>query len=188
MKNFWFISDTHFGSKRTLEFSQRPFLNTLYMDRKLVENWNLLVFPEDIVYHLGDFGDLSVANYLNGKIRLLVGNYERNDENFLKEVSHYKNIEVLCNSMGFDALYYFALEEDDELKTIELVHEPSHASGKHFTLFGHVHEKCTMKRNGLNVGVDCHGFCPINQSKIRFYKNAIENYYDEEVWSSYCGK
>ena len=187
---FWFTSDTHFGSERALIFSQRPFFNVKEMDQTMVNKWNNNILPEDIVYHLGDFGDLSISKYLNGNIRFLVGNYEREDENFLNKVSFCKNIEVLMNSITFDDVYYFALKNDknDQLEQIELVHEPSHATGNFFTLFGHVHEKCMMKRNGLNVGVDCHYFEPIHQPKINFYKNAIENHYDDEVWSSYCGK
>ena len=33
--------------------------------------------PEDVVVHLGDFGNFDVANKLNGNKILLLGNYER---------------------------------------------------------------------------------------------------------------
>lgn len=40
----------------------------------------------------------------------------------------------------------------------------------------------SVKRNALNVGVDCHNFRPISIETVEFYRNAIENHYDEEVF------
>ena len=51
---FYFTSDTHFGSPRTLELSKRPFNSVREMDRTIISNWNNTVGEEDIVYHLGD--------------------------------------------------------------------------------------------------------------------------------------
>ena len=39
-----------------------------------------------------------------------------------------------------------------------------------------------VKKNGLNVGVDCHNFRPINTDTVMFYRNAIEAHYDENVF------
>jgi hypothetical protein len=39
-----------------------------------------------------------------------------------------------------------------------------------------------VRKNGLNVGVDCHNFTPIDISTVLFYKEAIEKYYDYEVF------
>ena len=36
------------------------------MNWKLIENWNKVVHPNDLVYHLGDFGDLWPIQYLVG--------------------------------------------------------------------------------------------------------------------------
>ena len=47
------------------------------MDWKLIENWNRIVHINDTVYHLGDFGSLWPLKYLNGKIILIQGNYEK---------------------------------------------------------------------------------------------------------------
>ena len=43
-----------------------------------------------------------------------------------------------------------------------------------------------VKRNGLNVGVDCHNFRPIDVETIEFYRTAIEKFYDENVFSEKC--
>lgn len=75
----YFTSDTHFNQQRTLELSRRPFDSVEHMNNTLIQNWNSIVKPEDTVYHLGDFGDIVYREYLNGRIILLIGNYELKD-------------------------------------------------------------------------------------------------------------
>ena len=48
--------------------------------------------------------------------------------------------------------------------------------------FGHIHKLCMIKQYGLNVGVDCHNFYPIDLETVLFYHNAILNHYDIEVF------
>ena len=175
MKLF-FTADTHFGSKRTLELSRRPFNSVKEMDETIINNWNNIINNNDDIWHLGDFGDFEVLKYLNGNIHLLLGNYDR-DVNLVKYISSKFQFYIKTKNESFINNNY------------ELTHEPSYAVNdyEHFILFGHVHEKCMMKKNGLNVGVDCHYFKPIDIEVIEFYKNAILNHYDNEVWSAECG-
>ena len=42
----------------------------------MINKWNKTVKPDDIVFHLGDFGDYNLRKHLNGKIILICGNYE----------------------------------------------------------------------------------------------------------------
>lgn len=71
--NIWFISDTHFGHANILEYEKeaRPFSSLEEMHEVMIERWNSVVQPKDILYHLGDFAfgrrGLSVASRLNGK-------------------------------------------------------------------------------------------------------------------------
>jgi calcineurin-like phosphoesterase family protein len=51
----WFTSDTHFGHSNIIQYSNRPFASVQSMDEVLINNWNQLVRPQDIIYHLGDF-------------------------------------------------------------------------------------------------------------------------------------
>ena len=39
-----------------------------------------------------------------------------------------------------------------------------------------------VKKRGLNVGVDCHNFTPIDLDTVLFYHNAIQRYYDKDVF------
>ena len=47
-------SDLHFGHKNILEYDKRPFSSIEEHDESLIENWNSLVRPQDLVYCLGD--------------------------------------------------------------------------------------------------------------------------------------
>ena len=82
MINTWFISDTHFGHKNILEYEKeaRPFSCLEEMHEVMIERWNSVVKPKDILYHLGDFAfgrhALSIASRLNGQKRLVMGNHD----------------------------------------------------------------------------------------------------------------
>lgn len=82
MTDTWFISDTHFGHKNILEFEKkhRPFETITEMHAVMIERWNSVVKPNDIVYHLGDFcfgkDYLHIAMMLNGSKRLVLGNHD----------------------------------------------------------------------------------------------------------------
>jgi hypothetical protein len=45
-----------------------------------------------------------------------------------------------------------------------------------------------VKRNGLNVGVDCHQFTPIDLSVVKFYYDAITKHYDHNVFMPVLGE
>lgn len=177
--NIWFTSDTHFSSIRTLELSRRPFKTTEEMDDILIENWNSVVGKDDIVYHLGDFGAYRIVSKLNGKINLIFGNYERKDN-----LSDEKLLSFGFNSICRDDS--LLVDINNELR-LNMCHEPSKCIKNNntslFNLFGHIHKSQMVRRYGLNVGLDCHNFFPINLDTVLFYKNAIENHYDDEVFS-----
>lgn len=86
-KDFWFVSDTHFGHEGALKWSatrSAAFDSVGEMDEHMIERWNSVVKPGDIVYHLGDvfLGGNSqerkqeVMSRLRGSKRLLLGNHD----------------------------------------------------------------------------------------------------------------
>lgn len=171
--NVFFTSDTHFSEQRTLELSRRPFEDTKEMNQTLVDNWNKRVGKNDVVIHLGDFGESkSIRKQLNGRIILLFGNYDRADKELLP---------YLCDS---DKVYSkeFSIILHINREKWELVHEPENRVTDLFYLFGHIHKTQQVKPNGLNVGVDCHNFTPLSLEDILFYKEAVEKHYDNNVF------
>lgn len=177
MSKIWFCSDSHFNQQRTLEMSKRPFKDVKEMNRVLVNNWNSVVNKNDIVYHLGDFGDYRTREFLNGKIILIKGNYERSG--FKDEFEKYKYY--------FDEIYEYNHSIDIDQYHINMVHEPMRIKDipidkTNINLFGHVHKLCMIKSYGINAGLDAHCFYPIDLETVLFYHNGLLNYYDENVF------
>lgn len=172
----FFTSDTHFGHQRTLEYSRRPFADVASMDAALIANWNSVVQPGDTVYHLGDFGTLESLNFarkLNGRIIFLPGNYDTPEM--------VQTLARTCEIIQPNTII------EVEGHRFQLVHEPDEATAGEFFLFGHVHQLQMVKRNGLNVGTDCHFFRPIPLDAVLFYQNAIRNHYDDNVFMERLG-
>lgn len=78
----FFTSDTHFGHSNIIKYCQRPFNSAEHMDEVLISNWNEVVSPQDIVFHLGDFcfgSDkewIKILQRLNGTKYLILGNHD----------------------------------------------------------------------------------------------------------------
>ena len=82
-RNIWFTSDTHFGHKNIIKFSNRPFKDVDHMNEELIKAWNRVVGEDDDVYHLGDVSLTNadktheILKRLNGNIHLVIGNHEK---------------------------------------------------------------------------------------------------------------
>ncbi|MBF0440446.1 MAG: metallophosphoesterase [Oligoflexales bacterium] len=84
--NIFFTADTHFNHVLVYECycpeRAKIFSSLDEMNEILIENWNMTVNPEDMVYHLGDFamGDRNEFGYfrkkLRGQIVLVGGNHD----------------------------------------------------------------------------------------------------------------
>ena len=171
----FFTSDTHFGSERAMSLSRRPFASAKEMDDALILNWNNNVASDDVVYHLGDFGNLDVRSYLHGEIHLILGNYETD------ALHQNPSLQSEFEKCFASVLPYTMLTLKDGSATY-LTHKPSECKKDMFNLFGHIHGLRKVSTNGLNVGVDANNFAPLSEDDVLFFKNAILNYYDHEVF------
>ena len=111
---------------------------------------------------------------------MVTGNYELDDKK--RKFENYFDFDhIVLNNTRI-----LARKKKDDITIpddmFELVHEPIKAKKMDFVLFGHIHEKQKVKKFGLNVGVDCHNFCPISLDDVLWYKNAIKLYYDDNVF------
>ena len=170
----YFTADSHFNSNRTLEHSKRPFSSVEEMDRILINNWNSIITNDDIVFHLGDFGDFKTAKQLNGQIILVPGNHERLNPDFINYNSCFTGITQDITTLDYKG-YHITMAHEPSLIKDNLIDETN------INIFGHLHKLCMIKPFGINVGIDCHNYKPIDFDTILFYHNQLLTYYDNEV-------
>jgi calcineurin-like phosphoesterase family protein len=167
MPETWFISDTHFGHKKILEYEKesRPFKTIEEMNNELVSRWNSVVNDKDIVYHLGDFcfGRRTIhhANLLKGKKRLIMGNHDS-----------YPAVDYL---KFFDKLYGAFFWNKCILSHIP-IHPNQLGNRCTMNIHGHLHSKKIYSlseqglsyenRNYLNVSCEQNNLTPIHADKI----------------------
>lgn len=172
MNDIWFTSDTHFGHDKSFICEPRGFSTADEMNEAIIERWNKLVKPNDIVYHLGDVflnnNEIGVECFkrLNGQIFMIWGNHDTDvKKNLLARE---------CNILGG---WYSYLIKYGKL-SLYLSHYPSITANydeKHFNqhvinLHGHTHQQ----KNFLyvdnpfmyHVGMDSHNCTPIHIDEI----------------------
>lgn len=185
----FFTSDTHFGHKNIIRYSNRPFRDVSHMNEMLIKNWNDTVGPDDTVYHLGDVAlgpweawD-NVLTRLNGYKILVVGNHDRifkgekprmqerfaeHYDKWFDEVHH--NLRGLWLDDGTIAdLSHFPYESDhtEEARYMEY-RLPDRGR---VLVHGHVHttDIVTRSKRGaiqVHVGVDAHRYSPVSEDEV----------------------
>lgn len=157
----WFTSDTHFSHVNIIKYSHRPYVDTEHMNAELINNWNQVVKPDDLVYHLGDvaFGDKnkipSLVSRLNGHKVLIFGNHDLKHGRLMSQIV----------DAGFEAIHeelYVKIDGHDvymrHIPDMEFI--PSEKATYH--LCGHVHDSWTRTGPILNVGVDVRNYRPVS--------------------------
>ena len=170
---FFFISDTHFGDENKIRKHTVPFRDVAEMDAELRRRWNNKVGPNDIVYHLGDFGNYEMVKKLNGKVILICGNYEqaiyrRNFEDFKKNLLE----------LGFADVIEDGLYLDEKLfgEKVYLTHMPEDRVTDCKTIFGHLHSASLVKPFGFNVACAFHYFAPLAADTAKRYLDFVDSY------------
>lgn len=166
----WFTSDTHFGHKNIIQYTQRPFESVEEMDETMIERWNERVAPNDSVYHLGDVGLCpapqlkEILDRLNGSIFLITGNHEKSALECKRRFEWIKD---------YYELRVADPDADNGRQKIMLMHYAMRVwNGSHrgnFHLYGHSHgslpDDPTMR--SFDIGVDCHNFYPLSYEEVK---------------------
>ena len=169
MRDIFFTSDTHFCHQPEFLWGPRGFSNVEEMNEAIVERWNEVVKPDDIVYHLGDtmLNDnekgIEYFKRLNGQIFIIYGNHDtQNRINLLFEE---------CRHKLLGGWYAFVIKHGK--LSFYLSHYPTLTANfddKHFSqhvinLHGHTHQQKNWldPRNPFmyHVGMDSHDCTPI---------------------------
>lgn len=165
----WFTSDQHFGHRNICELSGRPFDSLEHMERAIIERFNQVVGPHDMVIHAGDFSfypnakSAEILRSIRGYHILVMGNHDRSI--------------TAARTIGFmDAVYWYEIEQGgrrlfvrhvpddhtrghDPRKFEPKFHHPAPADA--LKICGHVHEKWRDNGGWVNVGVDQWNFGPV---------------------------
>jgi calcineurin-like phosphoesterase family protein len=170
--NIFFTSDTHFNHSRVIEYCNRPFKDVETMNEALISNWNSVVTPDDVVYHLGDFafgnedGVNRIMQRLNFKhMHFIKGNHDKSFCNWYRMVSHGMGTKVTLHDSYLETkidgnhftLCHYAMR----------VWNKSHHGAWH--LYGHSHGTLPDDPQSLSFdcGVDCHSYQPITFERVR---------------------
>ena len=169
----WFTSDWHYSHKNIIKYCKRPFQTVEEMNEKLVNNWRLMVKPNDVVYFLGDFifsvnkeTIAQVVGSLRAKeVRFIAGNHDSHLKAATKQLftsySEYKEITVNDSTAPAG------------IQHIVLCHYPLLSWNRSFygswMLHGHCHGGLGDDINALrlDVGVDPWGFKPVSYEEIK---------------------
>lgn len=188
----FFTSDTHFSHANIIKYCNRPFYKEgdligegdianrvwvsdkvkrdreHWMNETLISNWNETVNPEDLVYHIGDFGFLNSEEYedmlkrLNGHVVLIQGNHDKQNK--------VKSYIEMC-MMHFGGKDVFVQH-----------HPPEEVPVCDFVICGHVHNNwkhriykkyphCPI----INISCDVWDFRPVSTETILKYYGLIKN-------------
>jgi len=181
-------ADSHWGHRNIIRYADRPFHEQWFpydpdveaMNEALVDNWNAVVGPQDLVYHLGDVAmgskdsSLTYISRLNGTKILLPGNHDScwvGHKGAVAQVQKYLDA-------GFDVVH--------RTNTIEIggylachfpysstAHDERYAEWRpkrqgRKLIHGHIHTAWKTKDDDqLNVGVDVWDYTPVNIDTIK---------------------
>lgn len=167
MADIWLTSDTHFYHEQDFLYAPRGFQNTWEMTEAIVERWNSVVKPEDIVYHLGDVlmghYDVNVLKCLNGQLCIVRGNHDTDRK--LSDINATRPDTIFVGTSDLIKIGKLSLF---------LCHYPvltANFDDKHFnqhviSLHGHTHQKGNwlFPDNPFvyHVGMDSHGCYPVH--------------------------
>jgi calcineurin-like phosphoesterase family protein len=135
------------------------------MNEALISNFNEIVGPHDMVFHLGDFAfDREPEKYfnrLNGNIHLVLGNHD--NPRFLRN----------CQFVWMRDVYYLR-DGNDRFWLSHYAHlrwPKSHHGAYH--LFGHSHGELMGCGRSMDVGVDAQNYYPIHIDDVIQKLNSI---------------
>lgn len=111
--NIWFTADWHIGHDRPFIVEARGFSSIQEHDEYIMDTFNTLVDPKDIVFHLGDLtmggmkecGD--IFSRINAKnINCIIGNHDKGLKNYVKRFPKYDIGQFLEIRISDDEIKY----------------------------------------------------------------------------------
>ena len=171
MSKIFFTSDWHFNHNREFVWGARGFSSVQEMNEEIIIRHNQIVYPDDIVYVLGDnclgggseetlAANKELIECLNGKLIFINGNHDTD-----KRIEMYRSCKN-CVDAGKDAMrlkygkYHFFLSHFPML-TANYDEGPKQVL---LNLHGHTHQTTNFMPglwSNYHVGMDSHDCYPV---------------------------
>ena len=169
--HIWFISDFHLCHENIITLQNRPFENTHYMHKHMIEKWNGVVNENDIVFYLGDLFFKNpkkvdeIVNQLKGKIYFVLGNHDKKSR--IEKLNRFELIEDYIE---------LTIRDNGKKHTLILFHYPIlNWNKKHYGtihLHGHSHgggmktNPTYYQGNVLDVSCEVLDYIPLEFKEI----------------------
>ena len=193
MKKFfssdWHLDDDRIGINGNLNILLRPFTSVEEQRKTIVHNFFSKFRDGDELYFLGDLfvnpteEDFKWLNYLfslypKSKFHMIFGNYDIAHARRYREIFDYcgDTLMVELKDGSQVALNHYPRNFINQFKFQDMC-----KSGL-MALTGHIHGAWRVKPNMINVGVDAHHFQILSEDDIIFLRNAVWNFYDDDVF------
>lgn len=191
MKNLYFTSDTHFGHKNIIRYSNRPFADVDEMNTTIINNINAKCPADAILYHFGDFGFgdeqfcSDILDRINCKVIFLDGNHDKpmRSQKVRSKFNPVTMFKSWVRSPVRDGLVQemvpcveLKVKDPDAPRGEQLIvmcHYPmlqwNKAHHGSWMLHGHCHGslKYPFPARILDVGVDPCGYWPISYNEVK---------------------
>lgn len=163
---------------RIITYENRPFDTVEEMNQMMIENWNKVIKPEYLVFHLGDVAITGfdnakeVVSQLNGTKFLIKGNHDSHSNRYYHD-------------MGFDEVSAYPILFRDFYM---LSHAPLRESinTPYFNIHGHLHSHGSLydDEKFFNVCVERNDYTPINFKKIEkhFQQFNLDKQEGDKIW------
>lgn len=171
----YFTSDTHFSHNKDFIYESRGFDSIEEHDAAIIERWNNVVKPNDIVYHLGDamlgadhqYG-LDCLAQLNGTIHMIRGNHDTSKRWWEYEDAWPHLVIHGWSDILKEQGYKFYLCHYPTL--VSTINDNKRLKDKLICLCGHTHTKNKFEdiNKGLiyHVELDCQNNYPVSLQQI----------------------
>lgn len=166
MPNVWFTADTHFGHCNILRYCARPFASHDEMNEAIIDRFNEVLRPGDVLWHLGDVKhsaisfDATLGRLRTREIHLILGNHDKAKE--CERWGGFRSIQQMRSiERGSILLCHYALRT-----------WPGQGRGGS-QLYGHSHGKLPSIGRQMDVGVDTHSFRPYSIDEVQALMNAV---------------
>lgn len=161
-------SDQHLGNHNIWAkycTESRPFSSQEEHDNIVINRWNNVVLPGDVVYVVGDFVMGQKENIdkfvprLNGDIRLIRGNHDPKNRDMYYERNGVVDIEEIA-AIKYEGIRFILVHNKPE---------DMHGDENTVILYGHIHDKAPK---GLqpdwtyHVGCDTNALTPVGLHEI----------------------